>query len=149
MPYLDKQKEKEVKKIWYEKYKDTINERRRAQYLKTGDVRKQQNIDWAQQNQEKYIYTMLKARALRHGIEFNLELSDIIIPECCPVFGIKLEIGRGKGKSLNVASVDRIDPSKGYIKGNIQIISFKANVMKSNATTEELKRFAKWILTQK
>jgi len=148
MPYLDKQKEKEIKKVWYQKYKDTINAKRRDKYSKVGDLRKQQNINWAKQNPEKYIYSMLKARANRQGIEFDLDLSDIIIPEYCPVFGIKLEIGRGKGKTLNVASVDRIDPAKGYVKGNIQIISFKANVMKSNATIEELKRFASWILTQ-
>jgi len=48
---------------------------------------------------------------------------------------------RGKGKIVvpNSPSLDRIDPTKGYVKGNVWIISHKANTFKSYATHEELK----------
>jgi hypothetical protein len=42
-------------------------------------------------------------------------------------------------------SIDRINPKLGYVEGNIQIISHKANRMKSNASVEELKLFARWV----
>lgn len=97
-------------------------------------------------NKEKRILKDIKTRAKKLGYDFNLDISDIVIPENCPVFGFKLckglENNANKQRSI---SVDRIDNLKGYVKGNIQIISFKANTMKNNATIEELQRFADWI----
>ena len=70
----------------------------------------------------------VKQRALKKGIEFNLEKSDIIIPKFCPILGIPLR--RDSGFSFDKPSIDRIDNSKGYIKSNIQIISLAANALK-------------------
>ena len=71
-------------------------------------------------------------------MDFNIEEKDIIIPENCPIFGTKLE--RGIGMISNSSpTLDRIDSSMGYIKGNIHIISWRANNIKKNATLAELK----------
>jgi hypothetical protein len=67
-----------------------------------------------------------------------------IAPECCPVFGQPLT--RGGKDFRNSPSIDRIDPRLGYMRGNIQIISNKANAMKQDATPTELQRFAEWVL---
>jgi hypothetical protein len=93
------------------------------------------------------IFSRTRSRALLKGYEFNLQKEDIIIPEYCPILGIKIEIGNKKNYS-NSPSIDRIDNSKGYTKDNIQIISMKANTMKNSATNEELHRFAQWIFTK-
>jgi hypothetical protein len=79
-----------------------------------------------------------KAHAKQAGLEFNIEHSDIVIPEVCPILGIPLFKAGGKA-TPNSPSIDRIDPSKGYIKGNVWIISWHANRIKNNATSEERK----------
>lgn len=90
---------------------------------------------------EKYMLIHCRARAKRKGIEFSIEISDIIIPAVCPYFGTPLLTERGRSLS-NRASLDRIDNTKGYVKGNIQVISQKANLLKSDRTIDELLVFA-------
>jgi len=87
-------------------------------------------------------YRMLsgaKRRAKTKGFTFNLTLDDIPeIPEYCVVLGIKIEPNPDKVVWNNSPSLDRIDSSLGYVKGNVRIISHRANSLKSNATVEEL-----------
>lgn len=84
-----------------------------------------------------------KNRAKKKNIEFSLTREDIIIPPICPVLGTEFI-----RKTVYTMSLDRIDSSLGYIKGNVQVISMKANAMKNNATPAELKTFADWIYAQ-
>lgn len=87
-----------------------------------------------------------KSRAILKQIEFNIEQSDIIIPQFCPILGIELKEFSGASGGRNESpSLDRIIPSKGYVKGNIRVISHLANAMKSSASPEQLINFAKWI----
>ena len=81
-----------------------------------------------------------KNRAIKYGYDFNLEESDIVIPEICPLLGIKIFCG-DKDNYENSPSLDRIDNSKGYVKGNVWVISKKANSMKNSASTKELTTF--------
>lgn len=81
--------------------------------------------------------------ARRQGIEFDLEFDDIIWPELCPVLGIRLDYSYGtKGGHAKKTSpsFDRIDPTKGYVKGNVIIVSLKANAIKQDASAEEVLR---------
>lgn len=92
------------------------------------------------------MYRRAKQRAKEKGIGFDLEKSDVIIPEFCPILGVKLEphVGHSGGRP-NSPALDRIDNSKGYIKGNVVVISHLANMMKSSATKEQLVAFADWV----
>lgn len=76
------------------------------------------------------------------GFNFNLTHSDIIIPEYCPLLNIKLSTDPNDKDKPNYYTGDRIDSSKGLVKGNIQVISLRANKMKSKATESELLQFA-------
>lgn len=87
----------------------------------------------------------LYKRAKDRGHECNLDITDLYIPNTCPILGIPIVMG--PEYAYNSPSVDRIDNSKGYVKGNIQIISQAANAMKSDmpldvwiSLVEKLKR---------
>lgn len=71
------------------------------------------------------------------GLEYDLTHDDIVIPDTCPIFDIPL-IFDGRKRTDNSASIDRIDNSKGYVKGNVVVVSYKANRLKSDATLDEL-----------
>lgn len=84
-----------------------------------------------------------RRRAERVGVPFRLKETDIVIPSYCPVLGIPLEKNKGgKAGADNSPSLDRIIPRKGYVKGNVIVISYKANRIKNDATVEELKQVA-------
>lgn len=72
-----------------------------------------------------------RSRARKAGIPFNLTEADLAIPLLCPVLGIPLFRTRGKA-TQNTPTVDRIFGHLGYIKGNVTVISWKANRLKSN-----------------
>lgn len=82
------------------------------------------------------ILTGCRGRAKEKGLEFNITKEDIFLPTHCPI--LRIPIQRNSTPQDNSYSVDRIDNSKGYIKGNVRVISNKANRLKSNATIKEL-----------
>jgi hypothetical protein len=92
---------------------------------------------WDIVNKEKILYRLAKRRAGKLKIKFNIKVDDIVIPDICPV--LKIPIYRDSdGLCANSPSLDRIDPNKGYVKGNVRVISFRANTLKNNATMREL-----------
>jgi len=88
---------------------------------------------------EYYLWKGAKRRAKAKGLDFDIEVSDIIIPQLCPLLNIPIihEVGKGH-RNPNSPSLDRIIPSKGYVKNNVRVISNRANLLKNNATVEEL-----------
>jgi hypothetical protein len=87
-----------------------------------------------------------KSRAKDRGLDFNITLDDVVIPPVCPVLGIPLQAHTGRsGAYKDSPSLDRIDNNKGYVTGNVQVISQLANAMKGAATIAELHSFADWV----
>jgi hypothetical protein len=91
-----------------------------------------------------YMITAARARANRSGVPFDLLPGDILIPEVCPILGMPLAIGDRKAGPCS-PSLDRIKPELGYVPGNIQVISSRANTLKRDATPQELLAFADWV----
>ena len=103
-------------------------------------------FDYEPKDTQSSIYERAKNNAKKNNHDFDLEIKDIDIPTNCPYLNIELVYNKKYSKYDNYFSIDRIDSSKGYVKGNIQVISKLANTMKNNATTEQLITFAKNIL---
>lgn len=101
-----------------------------------------QRVNYYANNLEKRMVWSARGRAKKKGIEFKLSPSDIVIPEMCPLLNIPLRKGVGRIEEGS-PSLDRIDPTKGYVPENVQVISSKANTMKSNATLKELELLVK------
>lgn len=93
---------------------------------------------------ETVLFHLAKQRAALKGLSFEISKSDIVIPAVCPVLGIPLAVGDRKQHDGS-PTLDRIDPSKGYVKGNIAVISHRANRLKNNATLHELEAITDWV----
>lgn len=104
---------------------------------------------WNKDNPIKRLLHGARKRAKAQGLPCTIAEQDIIIPTHCPYLGIELTITAKRGDNRsNVYSLDKIIPELGYIPGNIEVISHLANTMKSNATEEQLVRFATTILNR-
>ena len=95
--------------------------------------------EYFRKNVKKDLLNKAKQRSNKRGIPFLLEEKDIPdFPDTCPVLGIPVFRSEGRATD-NSPSMDRIVPSKGYVRGNVRIISERANRLKNNATAEEMK----------
>lgn len=100
------------------------------------------------ENRIKHTLSQAKRRAKIDGREFDITIEDLLpLPSVCPVLGIDINYAGTKARGFvdNSPSIDRIDSSKGYIKGNVQIISWRANRVKSDASIKELEAVIKYM----
>lgn len=90
-----------------------------------------------------YLWRCAKKRSKKQGILFALSPSDIHVPEYCPVLGIRLKDTHGKLCDAS-PSLDKIIPERGYVPGNVVVVSYKANSVKRNTTLSELQAVAQF-----
>ena len=152
---ITKEQRSEYNQKYYKKHKEKLKENAKSYYYDNQekvleDVKKYRDSnreliqkkgrEYYRRKPENRMLNRARARAKKQGLSFTLDEKDILIPTHCPLLGIELYIAEGrKAVKDNSASLDRIDSSLGYIKGNVWVISHKANTMKSNATLEEMK----------
>lgn len=84
-----------------------------------------------------YLLRSAKQRAKQKGLPFNIDTSDIELPKKCPLLGISLKV-HDNIAGWDSYTIDRIIPSLGYVKGNVWVISKRANTLKGDASIEEL-----------
>ena len=69
-----------------------------------------------------------RKRAKQQGLACDLTLEDIVIPTECPVLH----------KPMVSPSLDRKNNDKGYVKGNVFVISLEANQKKRDSSITDL-----------
>jgi hypothetical protein len=101
------------------------------------------------QRQDQITLSKVKRRSLDRGYPFDLDVEHLreLWTGFCPIFGFEIKIGQtGTGHALyDSAALDRKIPSLGYVKGNVIWLSTKANLIKQNATAEEVMAVAIWM----
>lgn len=80
-----------------------------------------------------------RKRAKREGLEHSISWQDIDIPDRCPITDLELAQNIGVHRD-NSYTLDRVDPALGYVKGNVRVLSWRANKAKADLTVEQLER---------
>jgi len=116
--------------------------------IKTQDITKELKQKRLDKIDKLYLaqYKKYKAKVYRctqDKIQFDLAFEEIYWPVNCPVLGMPLDYYSKNGP--NVATFDRIDPKLPYVKGNVNIISFRANTIKSDGTVEDLEKVINYL----
>lgn len=129
------------KRIGFKRCSSCEKIRRKAYYAESGAKDKR---EWSRINIKNTLVNRAHNRAKKKGVPFNLTIHDFEIPDTCPVLNIPMFIGDGK-VGPNSPSLDRIDPSLGYTKDNVAVISHRANTIKNDANLEELQKVTAWL----
>lgn len=83
-----------------------------------------------------------KVSAKTRGLPHTIKRADLPLPTHCPVLGVRLGVC---GKDDNSPTIDRVDNLAGYIPGNVRVISWRANRLKSNGTLEEFEKIVTYM----
>ena len=128
-------------KLYRDTHKEQIrNTQRQYQHAHKARLNKLRN-DYDHKKPEIRLIAAAKAASKKRGIAFDLVRSDIAIPVTCPVLGIAIRKVRGP-RTDNSPSLDRIMPERGYVRGNVIVISWRANRLKQDASVDELRKLA-------
>ena len=135
-------------KEYRDKNKSAIASRNAVRYkVKRSQILHYSKVYQAQNPKARLICGAMR-RSEKMGLPFSIDRNDFEIPENCPVFGFPLKSGNGV-HAYNSPTIDRIVPELGYVKGNIQVISQKANSIKGSRSLDEWRMFASWVLALK
>lgn len=161
MPYADPEKRRQANQSYWATHSEGINHYRarkrrsegdarkacdRRYYESTAEVQRIRARKYRHENPLRYLVNSARARANRLGIPFDLTIEDLQpAPQFCPALGLELVYG-AQGKRLDsCATLDRVRPALGYVRGNVRIISWRANRLKSDSNLDELKAIASYV----
>lgn len=132
-------------KEWKRKNKDKVKEyQKKANAKRDPEKVRKYNRDRKHKSPERWLVWISRARAKKKDIEHTITDSDVIIPDVCPVLNIPIKPTDGSVSSSS-PTLDRVDPSKGYVPGNVAVISHRANQIKSDSSIEDIRALLKYM----
>ena len=127
------EKQAEYRKKWNKKNKARLKRERAAKRV----------AEYAADPKRYWLSDTFRAacvRARKAGLPFDLEVPALDLPDVCPVLGIEIFYYAKRGRPApSSPSIDRIVPERGYVAGNVRVISNRANTLKNNATLDEMR----------
>lgn len=96
---------------------------------------KNNNNERPSNTREYKMWWAARKRANAKDIPFDIERSDVIIPEVCPCCQ----------EQMVRPSLDKVKPELGYVKGNVAVICCDCNVIKSFGTSQRHRQIADWM----
>jgi hypothetical protein len=129
----------------------------KKQYKKHPTLKGHENNRRDELSPFRYFINSGRASIKKH--QNNLEIDAIYLKELwdrqngtCPYTGLKMILQGSSSScdrinSLKKASLDRIDSTKGYIKGNVEFVCMAINLAKNNRTKQEMVNFITEIIS--
>ena len=122
--------QREYEKTW----RSNSTEARKAARAKRSQKTEIYSREYRAKNRAAYLISECRRRSQKRGIAFDLDahvtqIQERISKATCEVSGIALALEAAPGRAYNTPSLDRIDPSKGYVYGNVRIVAFAVNAM--------------------
>ena len=122
---------------------------RRDQQVKNRDYYQAYLEDYNTKHFLRHVIYAKRAECKQQSWAFDLdeEYLKSIVTDRCPITNVTLKYEYGKRSLIgeNKATLDRIIPTKGYVKGNVAWISFGANTLKGGNTIETLTAITKYL----
>ena len=95
-----------------------------------------------------YAFKRLRLRAKQNNLLFDLDEEYLISiwTGKCAIFGTTLQLPYSTNRQVpDKATIDKVIPELGYVKGNVQWVSNRANTIKSYGTLEEHQMIVEYI----
>lgn len=148
------EKTKEAQALWrvankerlveYNKAYQELNQKRIAQ-----TAREKRLLFFSEHPKEAWLYYTLpraRGRAKRRGLPYDVDPAGLVLPDFCPVLLIPLNYSERRGKPADDSpSLDRVVPPRGYVTPNLRVISWRANVLKRDASVDEIRRVLAYV----
>ncbi len=147
---------REYNRAYYLEHRQKAIDRAKKWAAANTEKRREISREWARKNSKtkylweirrrkthpiRYLISKAKARSKRYGIPFEISVEDVSLPTHCPLLNIPLDPCSDLRDFR--PSLDRLDNSKGYIRGNVVVVSWRANRLKGDATADELETIAR------